>query len=126
VEAFAFGNEEKPLHDYTLPEYLAGEDGQPKTEFWFDFVGDVGDGWNSTYGVAYQLARPHLTFKTKDRPGTLASTRRGDLLIIGGDLVYPTPTIKAYDARFVKPYETAFPPRGQPAPKTLPHLFAIP
>src|SRR5262245_982297 len=28
--------------------------------FWFDFVADTGDGFNSTYSIAYLLGRPTL------------------------------------------------------------------
>src|SRR5882672_7992316 len=28
---------------------------------WFDYVSDSGDGFDSTYSIAYLLAQPHLT-----------------------------------------------------------------
>src|SRR5437016_6333739 len=32
----------------------------PHEEIWIDYAGDVGDGWDSTYAVAYWLSRPKL------------------------------------------------------------------
>src|SRR5688572_6340373 len=51
-------------------------------DFWFDFVADVGDGWDSTYAVAYHLSRPQLDLSFE---GQSWSTRRGSLLVLGGD-----------------------------------------
>src|SRR2546421_10750364 len=28
-------------------------------EMWLDFIADSGDGWNSTYSVAYHASQPH-------------------------------------------------------------------
>jgi hypothetical protein len=36
--------------------------GASHTEFWIDYVGDVGDGWDSTYAIAHYLAQPKLEF----------------------------------------------------------------
>ena len=35
---------------------------------------------------------------------------RGKLLLLGGDLVYPTPTPEEYAARLFRPFEYAMPP----------------
>src|ERR1051326_646730 len=48
--------------DYTQ-QYKNGADGepvstgQPREDIWIDYVADVGDGWNSTYGVAYYISQ---------------------------------------------------------------------
>ena len=34
------------------------ESGQPRGELWLHYVADTGDGWSSTYAVAYWLAQP--------------------------------------------------------------------
>ena len=39
---------------YNYSGELAGQD------FWFDFIADTGDGWNSTYAIARLLAEPKL------------------------------------------------------------------
>src|SRR5262249_20278569 len=49
IEALADGSNE--IFDYSVDK----ED-QPQQEMWIDFVADTGDGWNSTYTVAYYLA----------------------------------------------------------------------
>jgi hypothetical protein len=52
---------------------------------WFDYVADLGDGFDSTYAVASLLARTELTVGGYTLP-------RGQLLIMGGDEVYPKAT----------------------------------
>ena len=38
---------------------VAGDDGDG--DFWFDYMADTGDGWNSTYSVFGSLALPEIT-----------------------------------------------------------------
>jgi hypothetical protein len=94
------------------------EAGQP---VWIDYTGDTGDGWNSTYTVAYWMTRPTLTVATPDGTAT-ETTETGRVLIFGGDQVYPVASRDEYAARLVKPYESAR-PRSEPP---YPELFAIP
>lgn len=91
-----------------------------RNELWIDFVADLGDGWNPTYAVAYLLAQKTLPAKSPD--GAQIETHRGDLLIMGGDQVYPTASREEYERRLIAPYEAAFPRSDHPHP----HLFAIP
>jgi hypothetical protein len=88
-------------------------------EFWLDYVADLGDGWNSTYAVAYWLSQPELAVRSKD--GEEAKTRAGRVLLFGGDEVYPYPTRTAYELKTEKPYATAFSART-----TRPDVFAMP
>ena len=92
---------------------------QPREELWFDYVSDIGDGWDSTYAVAQTVARPTLT--VRDETGTPHETRGGELLVFGGDQVYPAANLKAYEERTLHPWTCAI--RGQRKP---PHVFAIP
>ncbi len=95
-------------------------------DFWLDYTADTGDGWDSTYAVARLLAMPELNFSNgfkEDRNGEI-KTRRGEILIFGGDQVYPTATDEEYRVRLMGPYRTAFP--GKPDPHTSPAVFAIP
>lgn len=101
-------------------DYSADEAGQPRTDLWFDYVADTGDGWNSTYAVAYWLTRPQLT--AVDETGRPVSTRPGQLLVFGGDQVYPTANRRDYQERLVRPFETAR--NYSPAP--APDAFALP
>lgn len=102
----------------------AGED-EP---FWLDFVADVGDGFDSTYAVASLLGRRELTLAKRGEDGKPegagTQTRRGRVLVMGGDEVYPTPSRDAYENRFRGPYEAALP--WVPLDEPEPHLFAIP
>ena len=98
-----------------------------KGDFWFDYVADTGDGWNSTYHVAYAAGQPELEVSYKNEggihrgrsEGTLPDDRgsvgtggsyrtvRGRVLVFGGDEVYPVPSNRAYRERLVEPYQCA-------------------
>ncbi|HEV2802411.1 MAG TPA: metallophosphoesterase [Pyrinomonadaceae bacterium] len=131
VEAMAFGDADKKFYDYSYhytddgKEVCKLDESRPRKSIWIDYVGDVGDGWNSTYAVAYHLAESGRTFNYKDQDSNRthrAETKRGDLLVFGGDEVYPTASRKMYEERLVAPYRTALQHSGaQP-----PHVFAVP
>jgi hypothetical protein len=99
--------------DYTRP--------REQKEIWIDYASDVGDGFNSTYAVAYSLAQPKLAVKTAEG-GTAYQTQRGEILIFGGDEVYPTSSRQGYNERLVRPYEAALRTTNEPHP----HAYAIP
>jgi len=82
-------------------------------DFWFDYTADVGDGFDATYTVAALLAQPTLHVEGVD--GELP---RGQMLVLGGDEVYPTASTKAYDDRTVGPYRSAM-PSASPQPLML-------
>lgn len=111
-------------------EYEAGTEGD---SLWFDYAADTGDGFNSTYWVAYQLAQEKLKLRQRD-PQTQVSLPkdaaeglpRGRFLILGGDQVYPSASRDAYETRFVKPYEAASYTVCPPDRLCAPHLFAVP
>ena len=77
--------------------------------FWFDFVSDVGDGFNSSYQVSRLLAQQTLDVTTPSSGGK-KTLPRGSLLINGGDLAYPDPTPENYEKRFFRTFEDALPP----------------
>lgn len=117
------------IYDYT---YFYNDDGReicrpdpkkPRDSIWIDYAGDVGDGWNSTYAIAYHLASSRA-YKYTDEGSVLDTTitQRGDILIFGGDEVYPIATAEAYQDRLLVPYQTAL--RYSDSP--IPHVFAIP
>jgi hypothetical protein len=101
--------------------YVKDETRPPREEIWIDYVADTGDGWNSTYGVAYYLAQPKLAVGSASG-GNVYQTERGSVLVFGGDQVYPTASRKQYKQRLVEPYRTAL--RYSDAPS--PEVFAIP
>jgi hypothetical protein len=67
---------DKPYFDHTFHYKVDGEHYVPDParqcdELWIDYVGDVGDGWDSTYSVAHYLSRPELTFVTSTQGGEI-------------------------------------------------------
>jgi len=92
----------------------------PRDELWLDFICDTGDGWNSTYAVAYAAAQRAL----RVYDGTdVHDLPRGDVLVFGGDEVYPTPSREEYQRRLVAPFTAAF---GDDEPAERPHVYAVP
>lgn len=69
-------------------------------ELWFDFVADIGDGWDASYAVASAVARESISVDGEVLP-------RAKLLVLGGDLVYPDPSHAGYQARALAPYQAA-------------------
>jgi hypothetical protein len=86
------------------------------TELWFDYTADVGDGFDATYSIASLLARPELAL---DDGRVLP---RGELLVLGGDQVYPTASSPAYENRWKGPYRAALPDLTGETPA----LYALP
>jgi hypothetical protein len=90
-------------------------------DLWIDFASDVGEGFSLTYTVAWLLSRPLLKL-THD--GAPYETKRGRILVLGGDQVYPSASWGKYRDRFVGPYTAALP--WVENEEKAPHLFAIP
>ena len=82
-------------------------------DFWFDYTADVGDGFEATYTVAALMGQPSLHVEGID--GALP---RGQMLVLGGDQVYPTASSKAYEDRTTGPYRSAM-PSASPQPLLL-------
>ncbi len=88
-----------------------------KQEVWIDYVSDMGDGFDSTYTVAKLLSQKELVVDG-------ITTKMGNILILGGDQVYPVATREEYENRFHGPYATANPRiKGG---RERPHLYALP
>lgn len=87
-------------------------DHSQKDELWIDYVADVGDGFNATYSVAHQMSQPELDVDGEPLP-------RGDILIMGGDEVYPSANWREYENRTKGPYQAA-------NPQEKVDLYAIP
>ena len=103
------------LGNYT-PKLDAQGNPEKKSDIWIDYISDLGDGWDSTYAVAYYANQARLELGRHDIP-------RGELVIFGGDEVYPTATREEYTNRLAKPYQAALP---EVSNEERPHLFAIP
>ncbi|WP_438755063.1 metallophosphoesterase family protein [Pararhizobium sp. O133] len=107
----------RPISPKEIDEtYVYGhkEDG----DFWFDFMADTGDGWNSTYAIARLLAAPSLTCGGATEP-----LQRGRILIMGGDQVYPTASRADYEVKLIGPFDEAA--RRSPIPSKT-DVYAIP
>jgi hypothetical protein len=122
----AIAARESTYYDYTVhyADDLTGprpDRDRARDEIWIDYVCDSGDGWNPVYAVAYAAAQPVLPLVGPS--GRQYLTARGDLLVFGGDQVYPTPSRELYQRRLVAPFECAF---GDAEPAEAPHVFAIP
>jgi hypothetical protein len=102
----------------TLPEEIIDErpGSLDDTGVWFDFVADLGDGFNPTYTIAYLLAQDAIEVDGAQLP-------RGHFLMMGGDEIYPTPSSGRYDDKTVGPYKAALP---NPPPDGTPALYALP
>ncbi|WFU20508.1 metallophosphoesterase [Bradyrhizobium sp. CB3481] len=85
---------------------------------WFDFVADLGDGFDSTFAVACVLARKEWEFDGDKLP-------RGQMLIMGGDEVYPLANAQTYRNQLWQPYSWAFPDHDRKDHEGV-SLFAIP
>lgn len=121
----ALASSEKEFFNYTRKHKIVNgkvehDEDSKRKELWLDFIADTGDGWNSSYSVAYYASKPDL--KLSDGTDTY-DTKRGNVLVFGGDEVYPTPSKEAYKERLINPFEQAF---GDDKPEEVPHVFAIP
>jgi hypothetical protein len=88
-----------------------------RTELWLDYVADTGDGFNATYAIAYSLGKESIKVGKLELP-------RGQVLVMGGDEVYPTPSPEDYDDRLRGPYHAAL-PEVRPG-QANPTIYAIP
>jgi hypothetical protein len=91
-------------------------------QLWFDYVADVGDGFDPTITMASLLAQDELVVETDDGP--LPPMPRGALLVMGGDQVYPFAEVRAYEDRFKGPYTAVRPEVAED--EVCPQLLAIP
>ncbi len=85
---------------------------------WIDWIADLGDGFDSTYAMALLLAQQTLKVGDYELP-------RGQMLIMGGDEVYPTASKQAYANQLHQPYKWAFPDHNKNSDEGVP-VFAIP
>jgi len=93
-----------------------------------DYISDTGDGFDATYAVAYWATEPALALvdadgrPVKDADGSaLPPLHPGQLLVLGGDEVYPTGSEEEYRSRLEGPYELASAELGG-----APTILAIP
>lgn len=85
-------------------------------EIWLDYVADLAEGFDPTYTVAHLLAKDSLALDGEE-------TRKADIIIMGGDEVYPAAEREEYENRLKGPYKYAF-TNGNAQKNSK--LFAIP
>lgn len=109
--------------DFRIMEDTAGDQGvftyaaweESKKPFFFDYLADTGDGWNSTHAVASLVAQEELLVGEE-------RLSRGSFLVLGGDEVYPSASKVNYQERLVAPFEAALAKTSPWGPS----LFAVP
>jgi len=89
--------------------------------FWFDYVADVGEGWDSTFAIARLLSQRKLVVE-----GLPEELPTGRILVMGGDQVYPTASREDYAQKFLAPYAEAARINDFPASDQTADVFAIP
>jgi hypothetical protein len=110
-------------YDYSKPDPANPDKSVELDEtgaLWVDYLADTGDGFLSTYTLAYLLAADSLRVNNADNSGRM-SLRHGHILIMGGDQCYPQATREDYKSKLLTPFNWAFDVR-QPTRK----VFAIP
>lgn len=90
-----------------------------KKELWIDYLSDTADGFDSTFTMATLLSEGSRTFSGQE-------TLRGDILVLGGDQVYPVATREEYRNRFRGPFEAACHNQPDYPKERKPDMFAIP
>jgi hypothetical protein len=108
-------------------------------ELWLDYIADTGDGWNATTSVAWLAGRDGIVLDPGGRPTEQPIPKdcltegmpepqenelllpAGQLLLLGGDEVYPTASPDNYKHRFTDPLRCArwFQAGGR-------HVYSIP
>lgn len=91
------------------------------TDVWVDFVADTADGFDTSYSVAWTVAQREIAVE-----GVPQRLPRADVLVLGGDQVYPYATIREYEDRFRGPYKAALPWTDPDGERDLPMMLALP
>jgi hypothetical protein len=98
----------------TANEFAKDKDGA----IWLDFVADLGDGFDATYAIAWLLGRENLQVDGYTLP-------RGQILVMGGDEVYPAATAAAYKHQLRDPYAFSLRDPDRTSDNGIP-IYAIP
>jgi len=121
-----------------LKPNTGAEDFSAHTELWIDYVSDTGDGFNSTYSIARLVTEKNLKLALKkdyidpnndeniDLYKNGVVTSPGNMIIFGGDEVYPTPQMDQYETHFKVPFGSANPYNEKTEQNARPGMFAIP
>jgi hypothetical protein len=83
-------------------DYSKDSDGKDRNSFTFDYTADTGDGFNSTYSMSYLFTSDELSVSGFD-----TQLKRSEVVILGGDEVYPVANKDAYYHRLQSPFKQA-------------------
>lgn len=72
---------------------------------WIDFVADLGDGFDATFTIASLLSQPELMVSSAG--SGMVTLPKSQLVLMGGDQVYPTASSQGYEDRMQGPYRAA-------------------
>ncbi len=93
-----------PREFYRLP--AAGQ--EPRDEVFVDYVADTGDGFNATFATARCLSgAAESSIAPGPDPGFAGRGAQADLLVFGGDEVYPVASALQYEERLNEVLRTA-------------------
>jgi len=124
VLSAAFGDYlDKREMEHTLQSDVLSA-GAGSDEVWIDFIADTADGFDQTYSVAWCASQREIAPIELDR-----KLPRAQLIVFGGDEVYPYATPKEYEDRFSGPYLAALPwtePDSSRPKEEHPRMLAIP
>lgn len=121
--------ESQPTQPERVVDYSDVED-----DFWFDYVSDLGDAFDPTMAIAWLVGRRGL-HKADIDPQTVMDPEfgmpddipippesmvpdylpRGQLLVFGGDEVYPSGSRRRYANQLVGPYDKGWENGGEPS-----------
>ncbi|HEY2203676.1 MAG TPA: hypothetical protein VGH99_04255 [Pseudonocardia sp.] len=99
------------------------------TDVWIDYVADTGDGFDATFATARCIAGAPDVSITDRVGGEAAFPGRGaraDLLVLGGDEVYPVASAAAYTERLNRVLERATRAAGRTPGEANPPVLALP
>ncbi len=75
-----------------------------ENEVWLDYISDSGDGFDPTYSMMRLISEEKIAVHHN---GENKNLKRGNIVVFGGDQVYPAPTMEEYENRFIGPLENA-------------------
>jgi hypothetical protein len=106
------------VHDFNARDWM--DPGSPvdlrtgRSQIWFDYLADMGDGGASMTALAYHMQRASLRLADLE-PGRVGAGERGlapelpagAFLFIGGDLAYPASDRETVETRVIGPFRAA-------------------
>lgn len=90
-----------------------------REQIWIDYMSDTGDGFDATFTMAHLLSEEYRVVDGNE-------TLKGDILILGGDQVYPVATRDEYKDRFRGPFDAACRNQKNYDGSREHHLYAVP